>query len=174
MKTTIQGYSFDITEPYEVGAKMGAIEAKALNQLRAENIGNNQRKAVQAAIEKQPQVPVRDANGNARVDADGKPVTEPERLSDEQLAELQAELTGYDEEYTLDMARGGRTTDPEEKMARDIARALLGQAVKAQGFGSLKAYRESVGDDAYNAKLTEVAAKPQVRTQAKAIVNLKV
>ena len=46
MKTTVQGYSFDITEPYAVGAKMGAIEAKALNQLRAENIGNNQRKAV--------------------------------------------------------------------------------------------------------------------------------
>ena len=166
MKTTIQGYSFDITEPYKEGDKMGAIEAKALNQLRAENIGNNLRKAVQAVIEKQPQVSSKDENGNVK--------TELERLSDEQLAELQAELTSYDEEYTLDMARGGRTTDPVEKMARDIARALLGQTVKAQGFGSLKAWREKVGGDAYNAKLNEVAAEPQVQKQAKTIVNLEV
>ena len=173
MKTTIQGYSFDIMEPYKDGDKMDGVAARALNQLRAENIGNNLRKTVQALIEKQPQVPLRDANGNARVDADGKPVTEPERLSDEQLVELQAELTSYDEGYTLDMARGGRTTDPVEKMARDIARALLAQTVKAQGFGSIKAWRDKVGDDAYNAKVAEIMAKPQVQKQAKAIVSLE-
>jgi len=174
MKTTIQGYTFDVTEPYGAGAKIGDVEARALNQLRAENIGNNQRKVVQAMIEKQPKVPVKDENGNVKVDANGDSVTEHERLSDEQLAELQADLTNYDEGYTLDMARGGRTTDPVEKMARDIARALLAQTVKAQGFGSLKAWREKVGDDAYNAKLNEIAAKPQVRKQAKATVNLEI
>ena len=173
MKTTIQGYSFDITEPYVTGAKMGAIEAKALNQLRAENIGNNQRKAIAELIGKQPVVSVKDEDGKAKMDDSGKAVVQPQQLSEDQLAELQSDIVSYDEEYTLDMARGGRTTDPIEKAARDIARALITKQSKAQGFGSLKAYREKVGDDAFNAKVNEVASKKQVQEQAKVIATME-
>ena len=96
----------------------------------------------------------------------------PTPLTPVQLTKLQAEVAKYDGAYTLDMARGGRTTDPVEKAARDIARALIAQTVKAQGFGSLKAYREKVGDDAYAAKVNEVAAKEQVQDQAKRMMEL--
>ena len=173
MKTTIQGYSFDIAEPYVDGAKMGAIEAKALNQLRAENIGNNQRKAVQAIVEKQPMVAVKDEKGKPVLDDKGSIVQESQPLTEKQLATLQADLTKYDGGYTLDMARGGRVTDPVEKAARDIARALITKTAKAQGFGSLKAYREKVGDDAFTAKVNEVAAKKQVQDQAKVIATME-
>ena len=160
MKTMIQGYSFDITEPYSEGAVIGAVEAKALNQLRSENIGNNQRKAVQTVIDAQPKT------------TDDKGKEGPAPLSAQQIATLQAEVTKYDGEYTLNMTRGGRTRDPIESMARTIAKALIEKEVKAQGHGSLKTWREKVGDDAYNAKLNEVAGKKKVIDHARRSVEI--
>ena len=161
MKTKIQGYTFEVSEPYAEGQTMNAVEAQVLNQTRAENIGNNQRKAVQAAIDGQPTV--EDANGKEG----------PEPLNGEQVAELQAELSVYDETYVLNMTRGGRTRDPIEAMARTIARTLIEKEVKAQG-KTLKAWREEVGNDAYKAKIAEIASKKKVIAHAQRTVSLDI
>lgn len=174
MKTMIQGYSFDISEPYAEGQTITGVEAKALNQLRAENIGNNQRKAVQAVVEGQPMVAVTDEEGKPKKDDKGNVLQQPAPLTEKQLKALQADVTKYDGEYTLAMARGGRSRDPVESMARTIARARIEKEVKGQGFGSLKAWREKVGDDAYNAKLEEVATNPKVVEHAKRTVELDI
>ena len=41
---TILGEKFEITAPYAEGQTLTAVEARVLNQTRAENIGNNLRK----------------------------------------------------------------------------------------------------------------------------------
>ena len=161
MQTVIQGYGFTVKEPYKDGQTINAIEAKVLNQTRAENIGNNQRKAVQAVIDTQPKV-----KGE-----DGKEVFKA--LSDKQKADLQTSVTKYDGEYVLSMTRGGARRDPVESMARTIARALVEKEVKANGKGSLKTWRAEVGDDKYNAKIAEVAANPKVQAQAKRTVEME-
>jgi hypothetical protein len=46
MPKLIDGVSYDITAPYAEGHVLTAIEAKVLNQVRAENIGNNVRAKV--------------------------------------------------------------------------------------------------------------------------------
>ena len=162
MKTMIQGYSFEISEPYAEGQTITAVEAKVLNQTRAENIGNNQRKAVQAMIE---------ATDSIEDEETGKLVPGP--LSEKDLLELQDGVAAYDAEYTLSMTRSGRTRDPVATMARTIARALVEKEVKAQG-KSLKQWREEVGDDTYNAKIAEVASKKKVIAHAKRTVELDI
>ena len=162
MKTMIQGYSFEISEPYAEGQTITAVEAKVLNQTRAENIGNNQRKAVQAAIESVPQ----------RTDEETGEVG-PGELGEETLLGLQNGVTAYDAEYTLSMTRSGRTRDPVATMARTIARALVEKEVKSQG-KNLKQWREEVGDDIYNAKIAEVASKKKVIAHAKRTVELDI
>src|SRR5690606_27986717 len=46
----IGDHVFPISQPYEEGHTLTAIEAKVLNQVRAENIGNNVRKKVQELL----------------------------------------------------------------------------------------------------------------------------
>lgn len=163
MKTTVQGYEFEITEPYAEGHKINAIEAKALNQLRAENIGNNQRKVVQKVVEDQPMVP--------DPENEGQEIRSP--LSDEQVKDLQGKVSAYDAEYVLSMTRGGARRDPVEQMARTIAKTLLEKEAKANGHGTLKAWREKVGDAAYNEKMEELAANKKVQAAAKRNVELE-
>ena len=43
MQKTINGISFEISTPYSEGHVLTEAEAKALNQTRSENIGNNLR-----------------------------------------------------------------------------------------------------------------------------------
>lgn len=94
----IDGESFEISQPYEVGHVLTEAEAKALNQLRSENIGNNMRKAVKEAKEKG------DTSG------------------------LAAAVASYDSTYTFAMGGGGSSTrklDPYEREAQKIAKELL-------------------------------------------------
>jgi hypothetical protein len=48
---TIEGKNFEISQPYEEGHVITAIEARVLNQTRSENIGNNVRAKLKEAIE---------------------------------------------------------------------------------------------------------------------------
>jgi hypothetical protein len=48
---TIEGKNFEISQPYEEGHVISAIEARVLNQTRSENIGNNVRAKLKEAIE---------------------------------------------------------------------------------------------------------------------------
>lgn len=95
---TINGVQFPISQPYEVGGVIGEAEARALNQVRAENIGNNTRAKIKEA---------QDA---------GK--------SDKEIQDIVAEV---DASYELTVASvsAGRKLDPVEREARKIARELL-------------------------------------------------
>src|SRR5690348_10036589 len=48
-KITVGGQQFEINQPYEEGHTLTAVEARVLNQVRSENIGNNFRKIVKEA-----------------------------------------------------------------------------------------------------------------------------
>lgn len=103
---TIAGHVFQIRQPYEPGHTVTEIEAKVLNQVRAENVGNNVREAVKKLIE------------------DGKTA---------EAESLVAEKDGA-YEFTAAAAGGGsRSLDPVEREARKIAREAIKEALAAQG-----------------------------------------
>lgn len=95
---TIEGKNFEISQPYEEGHVLSAIEARVLNQTRSENIGNNVRAKLKEAIEA------------------GK--------SDAELATMVAEV---DAAYVFTAAgtRAAAKLDPYEREARKMARELL-------------------------------------------------
>lgn len=95
---TIEGRNFMLSQPYEEGHVLTAIEARVLNQTRSENIGNNVRAKLKEAIE--------------------------QNASDEQLAALVAEV---DATYAFTAAgtRAAARLDPYEREARKMARELL-------------------------------------------------
>lgn len=95
---TIEGRNFEISQPYEEGHVMSAIEARVLNQTRSENIGNNVRAKLKEAIE--------------------------QGASDEALANIVSEVdAAY--AFTAAGARASARLDPYEREARKIARELL-------------------------------------------------
>lgn len=101
----INGLSFDISQPYAEGHNLNAAEAKTLNQVRSENIGNNLRDLVKKAIE------------------GGKE------------AELAAAVAKYDAEYifTLASASARKSLDPVERKARAMAKDAI--KAKLAGLG---------------------------------------
>jgi len=102
----IGDHLFTISQPYEEGHTLTAIEAKQLNQVRSENIGNNVRKGVQELL----------AAGN---------VAEAEKLVADKDATYQ---------FTEASAGGStRTMDPVEKEARKLAREAIKENLKEQG-----------------------------------------
>jgi len=106
----IDGESFEITWPYAAGHVLNDAEAKALNQVRSENIGNNLRSAVKEAKEKAEKG---DANA---------------------MTELRTTVAEYDREYTF--ALGGtpaRKLDPVEREARNIANEYLKAELAKKG-----------------------------------------
>lgn len=139
----IHGEAFEVSTPYAEGHTITAAEAKALNQVRAENIANNVRKAVKAALESE----------------------NPE----EALAQVHAAFAEYDKnyEFTLASARGSRSTmTPLEKEALKVAKAWLVQKLREAGT-TLKAYTEANGKDAVQAKIAEIAEVEAIQKLAK-------
>ena len=137
----IQGVSVDITVPYTAGHALTEGEAKALNQVRAENIRNNMAAKVK------------------EIKADA------EELSQEQLSAIAAAVAEYDAAYEFTLAStggGSRTTDPLEVECRAIARQLVSNAVKAKGL-KLKDYPK----ESFDAKVAEVMELEQVVAAAK-------
>lgn len=106
MKRTIAGVSFEIRRPFEAGHTLTEGEAKALNQVRGENISNNMRKHVEKAKE------------------EGK-----------SEADIQALVAEYDAEYELTLAAvaSSRKLDPVEREAKAIARELLKEHLAKTG-----------------------------------------
>lgn len=108
----IAGESFSVAQPYEEGHVLNAAEAKALNQTRAENIGNNLRETVKEALAK------RDGGDSSAM---------------ETLADLVAK---YDAEYTFALGGGGVSTrrlDPVEREAKAIATEIIKADLAAKG-----------------------------------------
>lgn len=103
---TIAKLPFEVTTPYTEGHTLTAAEAKALNQVRCENIRNNTAKRVKEMLE------------------EGK--------SNGEISEL---VSAYDAEYefTLASTGGRRVLDPVEKEARSLAREAIKQKLAADG-----------------------------------------
>lgn len=151
MKTmTIQGVVVEVSTPYEAGHQITEAEAKALNQVRAENVGNNLRKTI---------TDMKEAAGG-----------DVEAIK----ADVQAMVTEYEAsyEFTLASVGGGSTSrlDPLTKEARSIARQFIAAKLREAGI-SQKEYLESNGEDAIKIKIAELAENPQVIELAQKALN---
>lgn len=138
---TIQGHTFDATQPYAAGHAITEAEAKALNQVRAENLRNNFATKIKSA------------QGDA------------EALTEEQLATLRAEFAEYDAayEFTLASVGGGkRETDPVQAEAKRIAKSIVTAKLKEKG----KAVKDVDADVLANA-IAKVAESEGVQKLAK-------
>ena len=144
-EVTIQGVLVSISEPYAEGATINAAEAKALNQVRAENIGNNVRKQI-------------------------KDMLEVEGATAESIqASVQAEVATRDASYVFTLASvGGGSTrlDPLTKECRKIARDFLAGKLREAGM-TQKQYAEKHGEDAYASKIVELADHEAIQKAAK-------
>lgn len=153
MKTiTISGKEFEVSEPYAAGHAITEAEAKALNQVRSENIRNNMASKVKAAY------------------------AEEGRKEDDPTPETIGELVAtYDREYVFTLASvgGGRkSADPVETEALRIARTLLAGALRQKGT-TVKALTEQIGEDAVAAKVAEIAAREDVLKEARRVVKAR-
>jgi hypothetical protein len=144
----IAGESFEITVPYVAGHVLTEAEAKTLNQVRAENIGNNVREAVKKLIE------------------EGK--------LDEAKALVAEKDAAY--EFTLATVGASQKLDPVEREARAIAKEIVKAKLAAQGLkwnvpkdGETK---ESWAEK-LEANVEKFAATEQVIAEAKKAVNAK-
>jgi len=145
----IEGRNFEISQPYVEGHVLSAIEARVLNQTRAENIGNNVRAKLKEAIDV------------------GK--------SDDELAAMVAEV---DANYVFTAAgtRAAAKLDPVEREARKIAReqlrsylALTGRKIGVPPEGET----EESWEEKVEAELDRVAALDNVVEAARKEVDAK-
>lgn len=140
---TVGGIAVTVSAPYAEGHILTEAEAKALNAVRAENIGNNVRKMIKD---------LQTSDGGT--------------LSDASLATINAKVAEYDAAYTFTLGGTGtgtaRVTDPLQKEANSIARAILLEKLKTAGIT-----RKDYGEEKFGAKLAEIAALEKVQTAAK-------
>lgn len=131
---TMQGVKTPVTMPYVEGHVITEAEAKALNQVRAEGIGNNMRTKIKTMQD------------------EGK-----------EEAEILEAIAAYDAEYVINMsnARTSRVTDPTEREAIAIAKAYITAKLKDAGT-TQKAYIEAKGKDTFDAAVMKLAENPKV------------
>lgn len=132
---------FSVGQPYTEGHRCTAEEARALNQTRAENIGNNIRAKVQATIE----------------GTEGA-------MNPSDLAKFVAE---YDAKYvfTAPASGGGVTLSPEEREARKIATGLVNQHITKTG--RKVADVKKADPEKYAAQVARIADSDQVKNLAR-------
>lgn len=110
---TIKGVLFTVPAPFVEGHVLRANEADVLNQTLAENLRNNFASTVASAIE---------AAGDV------------EKID---VAALQGQLneyvTGYDFGVRRSGGGGAPKLEPRERIARDIAREKVKEAIKSKG-----------------------------------------
>lgn len=146
---TINGITVAVSQPYAEGHTINEAEAKALNQVRAENIGNNRRSELKKLLEAE------DAT--------------PESVQ----AAAQEIVAAYDKEYVFTLASvggGSARLDPVTKEARKIARALITDKLSEMGV-TQKAYIEANGEDSIKNKIAELAENEKIVEAAKAAVK---
>jgi len=139
---TISGQNFEISTPYAEGQTLTAIEAKVLNQTRAENIGNNFRKQVTEAVGK----------GD--------------------LSQVTAAIAEYDGAYTFSAGGIARTPiDPIEAEAFRIAKTVVKGKIQEKFQLSVKAYCEIAGNqEKYDAAVDKTAHQEDTLKLAKKAV----
>lgn len=145
---TVQGVTVSVSAPYVEGQTLTEAEAKALNQVRAENVRNNQAKAIKELKET---------------------VTDEAELQ----KQAQALISAYDAEYVFTLASvgGGRAAlTPVEKEAKAIARDYIAAQLKEKGI-TQKAYIEANGAESIKIKIAEFSAHPKVIAMAEKAVK---
>ena len=150
MKTIqIAGVNFEAPFKYAEGHGLTAVEAKALNQTRFENLRNNFASTVKASVE-------------------GKEGALPQ----DQLAAKFAEYEASYDFATPGTGTGTARLDPIEKEAISLARDIVKQALAAKG-RSYNPPKEASEDEKAKFKadiaaaVERVAAKDEVVAQAK-------
>jgi hypothetical protein len=150
----IDGDSYTISQPYEAGHAINEIEARVLNQTRAENIGNNVRSKLKEIKEL----------GAAEGWGEKKLANHLEKA----VAELDAAY-----EFTAAATRSSAKLDPVEKEARKQARELLKDHL-AQTGRKLTVAPEDVSDEDWaekiEAEVDRIAAIPEVVEAAREAV----
>lgn len=146
---TIEGRNFEISQPYEEGHVLTAIEARVLNQTRSENIGNNVRAKLKEAIE--------------------------QGADDAALAAIVGEV---DAAYAFTAAgtRAAARLDPYEREARKIARELLKAHLAESGRKLTVAPEGSTQeewDEKIEAEVDRIATMDTVLEAAKKEVDAK-
>lgn len=133
---------FTVSEPYAEGHVLTEMEARVLNQVRAENIGNNFRKAVDDCLK---------GVANAK-----------------SMETIQAEFAEYDKTYSFTAVRrtAAARLSPLDAEALRLAKAWIVGQLKAAN-KTLKAYVDEKGKDAFEAKMAEVAATADIQALAK-------
>ena len=144
---TIQGVEVNVSQPYAEGHAITEAEAKALNQVRAENIANNKRKAIKDMIE--------EAGGE---------------ITDAITKAAQKLVSAYDAEYVFTLAAaaaaGGGRMDPLTKECRRLAREQVNFALREAGM-TQRAYKEQKGEDAIENLIAQYQDNEQIVAQAK-------
>lgn len=144
----VHGHAFTISEPYAEGYTINAAEAKALNQVRAENIGNNLRDKLKELLDA------------------GNVVGAEELFAEKEAAYI----------FTMSSGISSRKLDPEEAEARRMARDLIKAHLAEQG-RKLSTVPAGMTEDEWEAKLDSeidrIAATPEVLKEAKKVVAAK-
>jgi len=146
---TINGIEFDISSPYAEGQLIGPAEAKALNQVRAENIGNNARAKIKEMQE-----------------------------AEKPFSEIAAYVAEIDAAYVLTVARvaAGRKLDPYEREATRMAKELLKAHLASTG-RKLNVAPEGLTEDEWEEKvqseIDRLAATDDIIKAAKQEVDRK-
>lgn len=149
MAKTINGMEFEISQPYAEGHSCTAAEARALNQTRSENIGNNARAKIKEMLEK----------------------SESEDAIREFVAGLDANYI-----FTLAGVSASRKLDPVEREANKLARELLKDHLATTGRKLTKApdgMTDEEWDDKVAAQIEQIATNPEVLKAAKKNVDAK-
>ena len=140
-----QGVTVEVSDPYDEGHSCSAAEAKALNQVRAENVRNNTQKAVMEVLE-----------------SNGGDVAASQAAVQQIVGEYDA---GY--EFTLASVGGGGTRlDPLTKECRSIAREYVSLKIKEKGM-TQKEYLEKNGDNSIKDLIVKIAEEEQIVKLAK-------
>lgn len=150
----INGISFDILQPYAAGHVLTDIEARVLNQTRAENVGNNVRQKIKDLLEPE--------DGSAPADE----------------ATIKSMVAEFDQDYEFrSVSEGGRTSrDPYEVEARKLARELLKEHLASTG-RKINVTPEGLTEDEWKDKVAgeidRIASMPNVLAAAKKTVDAK-
>jgi hypothetical protein len=149
VQKTINGLQFEITEPYAEGHTVSAIEARVLNQTRAENIGNNTRAKIKE---------MQEANA-----------------SEQEISDYVSSID-TDYQFTAAGVSASRKLDPVEREAVKIARDLLRSHLASSG-RKLTVAPEGMSDEEWDDKVAgeveRIAGLDEVVKAAKKNVDAK-
>ncbi len=146
---SVNGTTLEVRAPYAAGHVLTEAEAIALNQTRAENVGNSVRKAIKDAGDDQAA-----------------------------LAAAVAKAQEYDAAYDFSVRVAGerKVVDPVEREARAIAKTVITAKLAETNRTFKKApdgYTDETWADYLDGKIGELASAPAILKEAKKRVDAK-